>query len=56
MMTLKDASTDFLLLLRSLPYLRDREKVMFRCPESPSVFHPSSPNVEEYITAIQGVT
>ena len=40
-----------------LPYLRDRGKIMFCCSQIlPSMFHQSSPNLEEYIMAIQGVT
>ena len=37
--------------------LRDREKIVFPFPETPpSVLHQSSPNLEEYIMAIQWVT
>ena len=46
----------FLPLLWLPPYLRDNEKIMFHCPETPpSIFCQSSPNLEEYITAIQPV-
>ena len=35
--------------------LRDREKIAFRCARTPpSIFHQSSPNLEEYIPAIRG--
>ena len=38
-------------------YVRDRENIMFRCPQTPpSIFYQPSPNLEEYVMAIQGVT
>ena len=44
-------------VLRSRPYLRDREKIVFRCSETPpSILNQSAPNVEEHITVTQGVT
>ena len=33
-----------------------REKIVFNCLETPSIFHQSLSNMEENITAIQGVT
>ena len=43
--------------LRSRPYLRDREKIVFRCSETPlSILNQSAPNMEEHITVTQGVT
>ena len=37
--------------------LRDGEKIVFRCSETPpSILNQSAPNVEEHITVTQGVT
>ena len=38
-----------------IPTVRYREMNVFRCPETPSIFHQSSPNLEECIMAIRGV-
>ena len=47
----------FLYLLPSRPYLREREKIVFRCSETPpSILIQSTPKVEEHITVTQGVT
>ena len=38
-------------------YVRDREKIVFRCSETPpSILNQSAPTVEEHITVSQGVT
>ena len=42
--------------VRSRPYLRDREKIVFRCSETPSILSQFRPKVEEHITVTQGVT
>ena len=53
----KVVPSEFLRLLRSRPYLRDREMIVFRCSETPpSILNQSAPNVEEHITVTQGVT
>ena len=36
---------------------KDREKIVFRCSETPpSILNQSTPKVEEHITVTQGVT
>ena len=50
-MWVKVSPSEFLHLLQSPPYLRNREKIIFCCSQThPSIFNQSSPNLDEVVS------